>query len=98
MPKRDEPLICICIEISAQPVRHWTIGGATLRHCVQADKVNVSVIERIVPVGARGDAASFAVGGNRENIEVCETATAVCRISLMISNRRPRRGLPQQRG
>ena len=70
MPEGDDPVLRRGLKIGLEPCEHCAPRRAARRHRIQADEVNPAVIERVVFLRARGDAARLAVGWIVEDLEV----------------------------
>ena len=70
MEERDDPVARRRREIGLEPLGHGAVGRARRVLGVEAHEVNVRVVERVVRLGARGDAAGLAARGQREDVIV----------------------------
>src|SRR5215217_9241803 len=61
VPESNGPLSCRRREIRSQPGSHRTARGAIGSHRVEADKVNIRVIKRVILLGSRRYAAGFGI-------------------------------------
>ena len=99
MPEGDQPILRRVVEVGTQPVGHRPGCGAARSHRVQADEVNVAVVERVVILRARSDSAHFSVLGQREDLVVGNGGWRRGRlVRLVIANGGPERRFPERRG
>ena len=68
MPIGDQPAIHGRSEVRLEPDSHRPVGGAARTHRIQAYKMRHAQIVRVVELGAAGDAAGRAIGGQGEDV------------------------------
>ena len=96
MPERDRPLLRRRGQILAQPCRHRAVRRAQARHRVETHEMHVGKIERVILLGAGGDAARFARHRQREHVEVGNGRRGIRAAGrVVIANGRPERRVAQ---
>ena len=99
MPEGDDPVLRGGLEIGLEPGEHGAPRRAARRHRIQADEVNPAVIERVVFLRARGDAARLAVGWIVEDLEVRNRQRRIRGArGVVVADRGPKHRLAQVAG
>src|SRR5437763_5199420 len=75
VPVGNEPLLGVGIQIGLQPRQHRPTGRAVTVGGIQADKVDVGIVEGVVGFSARGHAAGLPALGQGEDVIVGATLT-----------------------
>ena len=90
MPVRDDPLGVGGQQVVDEPREHRPVGRSIALVRVEADEVDVAVVERVVRLGVGRNAAAFALCREREDLVV---RSGLCgrirRDAVVISERRP---------
>ena len=92
MPEGDHPRLRVGGEIALEPREHRAGRRAVRLERVEADEMDVGVVERVVRLGPRGDAARLALFGSVKMskygpVFVAASAT----VSIVVAERRPQR-------
>ncbi len=99
MEEGDDPVGRRRREIVFEPGRHRFVDRAVDVVGIEADEVDVGVVERVIRFRARGDAARFAGRRQREHVIVrTGEAAGAGGLAVVISERRPQHPRPQLLG
>jgi hypothetical protein len=97
VPESDNPVGVRRVQIAGQPLQHGPAQRPAGLVGIEADEVDAAVVERVVGLGARGDAAGLA--GRREREDVVVGSALRCRIgadAVVVAERRPQHARAQQ--
>ena len=70
MEEGDDPVAGGRCEVGAEPLGHGTVGVARAIVGIEADEVDVGVIEGIISLSPGGDAAGLTHRGQAEDVVV----------------------------
>src|SRR6266446_3737018 len=96
VPVGNEPLLSVGTQVGLQPRQHRPTGRAIDVSRIQADKVDVGIVEGIVGFGAGGYPAGLPTLRQGKDVIVGATLTRrVGTVRVMVTEGRPQHGLPE---
>ena len=95
VPEGDQPGLVGGGQVRLQPRPHRRAPRARRDHGVQGHEVDVAVVERIVELGARGQATGLAPGGHAEALQVGGAIDRAAEVRLVVADGRPEENLPE---
>ena len=96
VPEGDDPILLRGHQVLLQPGEHGRAGRAIRGRRIQADEMDVRVVEGVVTLVAGGDAARLAVAREVEDFEVGKLFHFTVGIDVVVADGGPGHGLPQQ--